>query len=134
MQGDLTSNLSYNFIYCIYLTVAFYYFLMLSSDYNSNSLLLITLVSLASIFSKNNHRYILIMISLLSLSDFGIKIALSLGFSAPLLNEYFNYESVKDLIYFSERSLNEKSLVYLSMIIAAFLLPISYNVNHDCKK
>jgi len=134
MQEDSTSNLSYNFIYCIYLPVAFYYSLILVNDCTSNLLLILTLISLTSIFSNHNHRYILIALALLSLTDFGLKIALSLGFDIPLMSRCLNYEIVKDLIYFSEESLNEASLAYLSMIMITVVLPFSYNGHRTSRK
>jgi hypothetical protein len=57
-----------------------------------------------------------------------------LGFNIRLISGCLNYDLVKNLMNFSEQSVNEASLVYLSLVVVAFLLPFTYNGHKIFKK
>ncbi len=74
MKEGTASNLNYNILYCLYLPTALYYSLLLINDYFSNLFLLLTLISVTSLFSSKYHKINHLCIALIAVLDLTVKV------------------------------------------------------------
>lgn len=84
MKEGTASNLNYNVLYCLYLPTALYYSLVLINDHLSNLFLLLTLLSVTSLFSSKYHKINHFCIALVAVLDLVIKVLLQTKAIPPL--------------------------------------------------
>lgn len=84
MKEGTASNLNYNVLYCLYLPTALYYSLILVNDSLSNLILLLTLLSVTSLFSSRYHKINHFCIAFVAVLDIIVKVLLSTKIIPPI--------------------------------------------------
>lgn len=126
MEEGETSNLNYNILYVLYLAVSLYYSLIVVNDYLSNLVLFITLLTLTSVF-KRNQKKILVIQALITFTDLIVKTLSSLSFISVSKDlSIFNDSIVRTMVLIPMDSIKAETFVYIGLLFLSWILPFTY--------
>lgn len=135
MKEGHSSSINYNISYCFYLPAVLYYCLILIHDLFSNTLLLLTLISITCFLHPVRHKALHLGTAIVNTADLVYKGLLVLGVIPPIGEKYLDLSVVNNLLNSQEEEVvHSNSLIYLLILVLSWLMAYNFKIINRSKR